>query len=243
MNCRDLQAQIVGYLDGELDDARASACRGHLRTCADCRGLADEHARLREALTTLPTPEPPTAMWRDINARLGAAEVADSERGRVAQAWARLRAWSRPVLWPAAMVASAGAIALVVVQLRAGAATAPLAVAPLPSPEHLAALPPSPSPPPIALALRDATDEQADLAADSERRFRAAAAELLTLARGEAAAWPTSRARRFTREVERREKAVLAAAAGGDRDRAWHELIAYLERAALGEPVAALGGG
>ena len=54
MNCRDLQAQIVGYLDGELDDARASACRGHLRTCADCRGLADEHARLREALTTLP---------------------------------------------------------------------------------------------------------------------------------------------------------------------------------------------
>lgn len=239
MNCRDLQAQVVAYLDGELDDERASACRGHLRTCVDCRGLADEHAALREALTTLPTPEPPAALWRDINARLGAAEVADSERGRVAQAWARLRAWSRPVLWPTAMVASAGAIALVVVQLRAGATTAPLALTPPSAPEHVAIAPPAP----VALPLRDAVDEQAEIARDGEARFRTAAAELLTLARGEAATWPTSRARRFTREVERREKAVLTAAVGLDRDRAWHDLIAYLERAALGEPVAALGGG
>ncbi|MBK9031815.1 MAG: zf-HC2 domain-containing protein [Myxococcales bacterium] len=232
MTCRDLTASVVAYLDGDLDDDRASACRGHLRVCAACRDLADQHARLRDALVELPPPEPPPALWAQINARLGAAEIADSERGPVARAWTRLRGWARPVLWPATMIASAGAIALVVGQLRHGGdATRPLALtAPV---TELA-----PPAPPVHLALRDALDEHADLERDAEARFRKVAAELLAMARTEVASWPAARARHFAHEVERRERAVLTSDPGLGRDRAWHELTAYLERVALGEQVA-----
>jgi cytochrome c1 len=85
---------------------------------------------------------------------------------------------------------------------------------------------------------RDALDEAADRDGAADARFRAVTADLLALARAEAAAWPASRAKRFARDVERREQAVLAAAPGRDRERAWHELTSFLERAALGEQVA-----
>ena len=36
MNCRDIDKLCTAYVDGGLDDNRASALRGHLRTCARC---------------------------------------------------------------------------------------------------------------------------------------------------------------------------------------------------------------
>ena len=237
MTCRDVAAQVVAYLDGDLDDAGASACRGHLRVCPGCRALADEHARLRDALAELPAPEPPPALWAEINARLGAAEIADSERGAGARMWRRLRTWAGPVLWPATLVASAAAIALVVVEVRGDGGDRPLAltVPALTAPDALA-----PDAPPVQVALRDALDEHADLERDAEARFRRVTADLLVLARAEVAGWPGERARHFAHELERRERAVLTADPGVGRDRAWHDLTAYLERVALGEQLAAL---
>lgn len=235
MNCRQLAAEVDAYLDGDLDQVAASACRGHLRTCAACRDLADRQTRLRAALAELPPAEPPASLWAAIDARLGAAEIADSRRGALATGWSRLVAWLRPVAWPVAMVGSAGAIALVVVQLRGAAPTQPLAVrAPV---RASAAAAPS-----VQLALRDAIDERRDLEREGDARFRQVVSELLPLARTEVATWPARRAQGFAHELERREQAVLVASPGQVRERAWHELTSYLERVALGEQVA-LGGG
>ena len=50
MNCRQLAAQVDAYLDGDLDEVGASACRGHLRTCAACRDLADQQTPRLKAM-------------------------------------------------------------------------------------------------------------------------------------------------------------------------------------------------
>jgi anti-sigma factor RsiW len=43
------EALISGYLDSELTQAEAQRVRVHLEDCADCRALADELAKLKEA--------------------------------------------------------------------------------------------------------------------------------------------------------------------------------------------------
>ena len=71
-----------------------------------------------------------------------------------------------------------------------------------------------------------------------ERVYRTTVAELLPVARAEVASWRPGRARAFTVELARREGATVRAAVGRDRDRAWHQLVAFLETTALGERVA-----
>ena len=228
MTCRELTGRVTAYLDGDLGDAAASACRGHLRTCAACRSLAEEHAQIRDGLTALDRPEPPAAMWSQISARLGEAEIADSRRAPATRLWTGLWARLRPTLVPVGLTASACAIAIVVVQMRrppAATEALRLAVPTLPAPR-------------AQVPLRDATAELADEARRVEDKFRAAAADLLTLARAEIAHASAAQAQRFSLEVARREQAVLAATPGRDRDRAWHALTAYLESVVLGERVA-----
>ncbi|MEZ4402107.1 MAG: zf-HC2 domain-containing protein [Kofleriaceae bacterium] len=246
MICRELQDRVVAYLDGDLDDRRAAECRGHLRTCDACRALADEHARLRDALTQLPAPDPAPALWGQIRARLDADEVAASQPSRltrgVTRTLGRLGDWARPALRPLALAGSAAALAVLVVKLRTptphGGAVAP-AVALAPA----AGAPTATEPAPPVVIMRDALDERADREAVEEARLRQVTTELLALARPEAATWGAGRAARFDREVERRERAILAAAPGAARARAWHDLTAFLERTALGEQVASAGGG
>ena len=43
------EALISGYLDRELTQGEAQRVRLHLEDCAECRSLADEITRLREA--------------------------------------------------------------------------------------------------------------------------------------------------------------------------------------------------
>ena len=54
MTCDDVRPQLTPYLDGELEDDRGSAVRGHLRGCEACRTAADEEAALRDGLRALP---------------------------------------------------------------------------------------------------------------------------------------------------------------------------------------------
>lgn len=238
MTCRELSALVVAYLDGELPPERATECRGHLRLCATCRAAADEHARLRDALVELPAVEPPPALWAQINARLGAEEIAVSERPAWQRAARRWLARLRPVLTPAALAVSAGAAALLAVHfIRAERPQAALAFSS--APVEASPTPVEVTAPPAPLVIgRDAADELAARDASGEARLRAVTGELLTLARAEVATWSAGPARRFARELERREKAILAAAPGQARDRAWHELTGYLERVALGAQVA-----
>lgn len=43
------EALVSGYLDGELTQGEAQRVRIHLESCTDCRAVADELARLKEA--------------------------------------------------------------------------------------------------------------------------------------------------------------------------------------------------
>jgi Putative zinc-finger len=236
VNCRDLEPRLTAYLAGELDEIDAQAARGHLRVCEGCRATAEDHARVREAiegLARVERPEPPPAMWDAIQRELGQAEIALARQSRWARWWLR----ARPHLLPAGLAVGACAAAAVLIELRhrhadePSVATRPAPVAEVAAPD-VAVLPPAPRPD------RDATAELADEAKRIEDTYRKAVAELLPLARAEVATWPAGRARAFTVELARREGLTVRAQVGRDRDRAWHELIALLERTTLGERVA-----
>lgn len=54
MNCHDIDTLLIPYLDKELDPEKSAGVREHLRACATCRQLADEHHRLWHMLDELP---------------------------------------------------------------------------------------------------------------------------------------------------------------------------------------------
>lgn len=229
MNCRSVTEKLSAYLDGELDATTSSAVRGHLRLCETCRVAAEDHAAIRDRLGELARPEPPAAVWEGVLARLGEAEIADSRRSR----WSRLLERVRPHLVPAGLATAACAGAVLFMHLRDGGDGArPIAAA---LDEHVTPPPSDVTPPPRTPVTRDATLELADEVARIDARFRTTTAELLPLARAEQHG--AARAR-FDRDVAALEAKVVRAAAGAARDRAWHDLLGFLERAALGERLA-----
>jgi anti-sigma factor ChrR (cupin superfamily) len=233
MTCERVRAQITAYLDGELDETSASSLRGHLRLCADCRRTADEHARVVDALAHLAPPEPPAAMWEGVKARLGAAEIEDARRSRIALWWQRVR----PQLVPGLALAAAAAVGVVWIAHRRGHADETIAIAPPPAPiaHHDPAPPPAPAPP------RDTRDVSAELADDDARAdasYRAAADELLALADDAKGDWPASQAKAFDARVAALRTAAEHAALGVPRERAWQALIDYVQRAVVGVRVA-----
>jgi predicted anti-sigma-YlaC factor YlaD len=252
MNCRELEPRLTAYLAGELDEVSARAARGHLRVCTACRTQAEDHARLREALGALGAdrPEPPAAMWDAIQRRLGEAEIADGRQSRWARWWLR----ARPHVLPGGLALAACAAAAVIIQVRqrgddgalfAAARERVVHAADGASPpnvddgaDHAAAADADRSTAPRVRPDRDATVELAEETQRLEQEFRSTAAELLPLARAEVAGWRPRQARAFAVELARREGATVRAPAGRDRERAWHQLITFLETTALGERVA-----
>jgi hypothetical protein len=222
--------QLTAYLDGELDPTTASAVRGHLRLCETCRVAAEDHAAIRDQLAELQRPEPPPAVWDGVLARLGEAEIADARRSR----WSRVLDRLRPHLVPAGLATAACAAAVLVMHLRSGgdASPQPVAVAPAPAPAPAPVPVPDRAPVPPAVT-RDATLELADEAARIDERFRQTTATLLPIARDQLRGAALAR---FDRDVAALEAKVVRAADGAERDRAWHTLIGFLERAALGVP-------
>ncbi len=101
MRCSLIHKLSSAYLDGELDDARSSAVRGHLRACESCaERVADEQAAARAAAELAsasdPMLEPTASLWEKIGQRLAAEEIADSQVAPV-----RLRARSAlATIWP-----------------------------------------------------------------------------------------------------------------------------------------------
>jgi anti-sigma factor RsiW len=109
MRCGDVQDLASAFLDGELDDARASALRGHMRQCPACTTTVRELAAIRDAAARLETLEPPPALWSAVQSRLAEAEIADAGRSRLWFHWHALR----PRLLPVAVaLAGAAAVAL-----------------------------------------------------------------------------------------------------------------------------------
>ncbi|ACY16664.1 anti-sigma factor family protein [Haliangium ochraceum] len=125
MRCRDVEALASRYIDGELDDARASALRGHARECSPCRALLGDWLSMREAATEIDDPDPEPGLWDAVEQGLAEAEVADAHRPRVWLHWQALR----PMLLPGAVVAAAAA-ALLTWSWRALPGAEPQAAAP-----------------------------------------------------------------------------------------------------------------
>jgi len=253
MNCRDVEAKVTAYLDGELDATTSSALRGHLRTCTGCRALAEDHARIAGALAGLPPAEPGPAMWNGVLARLAEAEATDAKRSGVVLwlhgTFDKLRAHVLP------LTAVAAAAVVAIVWFARHQASTP-SVNPELAIHH--APPAVVKDAPVAPSPRE--DIEATIARETarvDRIYAKTAAELLEDAADERATWAPPRQRVFDAELARLQAQVIAteappsvaqldafdraealAAAREARERAWQRLIRFLQDAALGGMVA-----
>ena len=118
MACARFEPLIALYVGGEL---AAPEVEAHLRTCAECRGFADELERSQAALRSLREEDAPAAALAEVR-----GQVLDEIASRKPSWWFALR-------WHYALAPAAAVVALVV------------ALSPRPP------LPPSPSPPALNL--------------------------------------------------------------------------------------------
>ncbi|MBI4508635.1 MAG: zf-HC2 domain-containing protein [Deltaproteobacteria bacterium] len=199
VECRDIRPLIDSLLDGELDDGRASAVRGHVRTCAECASVLDTARALLDAARCLPDVEPPPSLWKRIDWRLSGEEVADSQRSRWWWWWQAIR---RPVVTGGACVAGVvlAAALLLMPRIRVGdRAQVPIVLASiLPAPPSAAVSRVSVDP--MESALREL--------ARSEERYRKAIADLRALSQGERRRWQPAVTRAFDENLATIDAAV-----------------------------------
>lgn len=238
MKCESVRRQLTAYLDGELEDHRGSAVRGHLRSCEACRRVASDEAALRDGLRALPPLDPPPSLWEGVQRQLAAAEIADAERPAWRRALARLVPRTSHLGVAAAAVAAA--VALLVLRAKDGDAPAsePLAVSPdrldEAEPTHRTARAP-------AQPARDEGDVSTELAAEPARvtdSYAQTVRELLAIANDARAQWPEERKRELDRQVAALQKEAANAADERTRQQAYRKLIRYLQRAVIRDDVA-----
>jgi anti-sigma factor RsiW len=155
--CHDIQPQLSAFVDRELDAAARARIEAHVQACDECRALAADLTRLRDAARTLGPVRPPDHVWLEVAGQIRLREP------RVVAPAATPR--PRPVLWQWAGLAAA----LVVVTLGA---------------YYVTRLPDAPAPPPAGNVERSASveafTEQLRLAIEHSER---ASAELEALIR------------------------------------------------------------
>jgi hypothetical protein len=239
VSCESTQRHLTAYLDGDLEAADGSAVRGHLRECAACRQVASDEGKLRDHLRLLPPVDPPSSLWAGVQAQLAAAEVADARR----PAWRRALARWMPTVptFAAGGLVAAAAIVLVWWRTHRDPADEPvkpeLAVIPSPAePKHVD--PPVPTSP--------AGDITADLAGEKARitaSYGDAAEELLALAGEARTQWTVEQKDGFDAKVAELRGLIDRAPAGREQQRAWRDLIKYLQGAVVRDDVALAGGG
>ena len=70
MNCKDIQAKLIDYLDGRLDEASTAEIEEHLLTCAACSREAEDTQELLTAMETTSLEMPPAALRDNFNMML-----------------------------------------------------------------------------------------------------------------------------------------------------------------------------
>ncbi|MBA3453054.1 MAG: zf-HC2 domain-containing protein [Deltaproteobacteria bacterium] len=241
MSCDDVRPRLSGYLDGDLDPERGSVVRGHLRTCEACRQIATDEAALRDRLRELAPVDPPASMWAGIQARLAKEEVAHSQR----PAWRRALARWAPAAprFAAGGLLAAAAVALLVWRAQGG----PDAAKPvMPDQAPIAASSPTKvtGPTQVVVGADSSTDVTADLATEAARvtaTYADAAEELLELAGEARGRWTTEQKDAFDAHVVDLRASITAAAEGRPRQRAWRELIRYLQGAVVRDDITLAG--
>lgn len=244
MRCRDVDELATAYVDGELDERRSSAVRGHLRVCAACAARVEDEARLRDAAASLEPLDPPADLWSAIDARLAEAEIADGRRPRLWLWWQRALDGARRYRLPLA-TAGAAAAAVLAVYLVRGDGGGPERAAPHAVSEEAASVQPGGGADPCAAAASH--DEQVLCEMhQADRRYLEAIEELTRLVAEERAAWTPEAAGRFDAALaeldraagdELRRLAVDQAAQASSRDPLYgiyQAKIDLLSRAAVG---------
>lgn len=238
MKCDDVRSKLTAYLDGELEDTRGSAVRGHLRGCDACRAMASDEAELRDGLRALPPLDPPNALWSGIQARLAAEEVADSERPGWRRALTRVAARWRPMAPQLALGTMALAIAVLVLAVRyrdsrqPEPGTAPLA----------GNAPTAPVQQPLAMMAPMPGDVIAELASDRADRtatYQHVADALVEDAMTARANWPDDHKQAFDTKLAAFKAELAAAPEGRGRDKVYRSMIRYLQNAAIRDEVSA----
>jgi hypothetical protein len=230
MPCDRVRAQLTAYLEGELEDDRGTVVRGHLRTCAACRQVAEDEAALRDGLRALPTVDPPASLWAGVQAQLAAEEVAEARR----PAWRRaLARWARGVAAPRnAMVGVlVGAAAVTLVWWKSE--RAPDVVAS--DPETVVIGPTRPVFEPAT--SEDVTD---DLRAEPARiaaSYQQTIDELLEVAADMRSEWSEDRKVAFDTKLELLQAELASAPSGKAKRRASSALIDYLHGVLIREDV------
>jgi len=209
MRCADVERLVTDYVDGDLDERRSSALRGHLRVCAACAARVEDEVAVRESAAALAPLDPPVDMWSAIDARLAEAEIADARRSRF---WI----WSQRALdgvrrhpLPVGLAGAAVAAVLAVWLVRGGEESAAHPH------QQLAEVAPElePSAPPVvsddpcdAVATYD---EQTSCQVQSaDRRYLDAIAELNQVVAEERASWPAAQVARFDAQVAELDRAA-----------------------------------
>lgn len=239
MTCDDVRPQLTAYLDGELEDDRGSAVRGHLRGCEACRIAADDEAALRDGLRALPSPDVPATLWARVQAELAQAEIADAEKPRWRRALAR---WS-PSHWVTPRFALASGAVAVIVCVWAWRYThhhdldAPQANL-MDTVANGVVVTPPPSAPPEADHHDDVAAAVAAIPQDTSDEYAKASAELVALAQTERAKWSADQQKQFDAKLAELQHDITTADEGRARHRAYRMLIRYLERATTRDEVA-----
>ena len=234
MKCAEMRRQITAYLDGELEDDRGSAVRGHLRTCDACRAAAEDEAKLRDGLRALPPLDPPASLWSGVQARLAQAEMADAER----PAWRRALARWMPRAPQLGMAAVALAAVVAFVMWRSHHDEVAQNSVPVPVPMPVPAPAPTSSPPSPAISSPDVSADLAAAPARQTQDYAAAVAELMPLAQDARARWTEERKHTFDARVAELRKQIDGAAEGRPRQHAYRALIRYLQNAAVRDEIA-----
>lgn len=111
MNCREAQELLSAYHDGELSTGMRSSVAEHVEGCSGCSGELAAFARLSAMAKGLDSPEPPQAIWANIESALdidregavletsvGRAERSEPRRQRFDRNWRGPLRSTRPTI-------------------------------------------------------------------------------------------------------------------------------------------------
>lgn len=102
------RANLVAYLDNELDEAAAQALESKLSLDPKARAEADALRRTWELLDYLPKPEPSTDFTNKTLSKLSVLKPRTSTMLPVAGGVKRRRRWLLPLAWVAAVLLAVG---------------------------------------------------------------------------------------------------------------------------------------
>jgi anti-sigma factor RsiW len=220
VNCATCKERLSGYLDGELGDREASALRGHLRTCAECRTAAAEEAAVVDQLRQLPPIEAPPALWQAIRGQLAHEEIADARAPLHVRVWRSLLPWAPHGLGALAV----GAAAVGLMWWQHASPPPRLVKEPVEARASVAA-----AKVPVAAAVVDVAAALSDERALADRSYRDAVVELDALIAEAQASWSPSFSKRYEERARVLRGRVEAEKAGRSRERAWQELLRFLQ--------------